>query len=281
VSPFRAGALFIDLRPSASICGSNGFASVNALENLALNLRLIPRTYADVRNPQVLLKDYLGLVAQDYHVELRDGTTLELRHGTADKGVVKEIFLLDHYRFALDRLKPGGVVVDVGAQIGVFSVYVARRGPRRLTVHSFEPMSANHALLKRNLELNQLNHVTAHNAAVAASAGRFKLYLSSDNTGMHSLYGTGSDFEEVEGRSFNTLYDSLGIKYCDVLKLDCEGAEHEILMTATDDTLGRTGAIVMEYHDEAKLPELLNRLERAGFSTELPRNGAPMVHAWR
>ncbi len=212
---------------------------MNALENLALNLRLIPRTYADVRNPGVLLKDYLGLVAQDYQVELRDGTRLQLRHGTADKGVVKEIFLLDHYRFALDRLKPGGVVVDVGAQIGVFSVYIARRGPHRLTVHSFEPMSANHRMLQRNLELNQLNHVTAHNAAVTAEPGKFKLYLSADNTGMHSLYGGGPNFEEVEGRAFNTLYESLGIKHCDVLKLDCEGAEHDILMTATDDVLNR------------------------------------------
>jgi FkbM family methyltransferase len=254
---------------------------MNALKNLALNLRLIPRTYADVRNPGMLLKDYLGLVAQDYQVELRDGTRLQLRHGTADKGVVKEIFLLDHYRFALDRLQPGGVVVDVGAQIGVFSVYIARRGPHRLTVHSFEPMSANHRMLQRNLELNQLNHATAHNAAVTAEPGKFKLYLSADNTGMHSLYGGGPNFEEVEGRAFNTLYESLGIKHCDVLKLDCEGAEHDILMTATDDVLNRTGAIVMEYHDEAKLPAILARLQRAGFTTSLPRNGAPMVHAWK
>jgi hypothetical protein len=45
--------------------------------------------------------------------------------------------------------------------------------------------------------------------------------------------------------------------------------------------LNRTGAIVMEYHDDAKLPAILDRLRRAGFSTSLPRNGAPMVQAWR
>jgi FkbM family methyltransferase len=254
---------------------------MNALENLALNVRLIPRTYADVRNPGMLLKDYLGLVDHDYQVELRDGTKLQLRHGTADKGVVKEVFLLDHYRFALDHLQPGGVVIDVGAQIGVFSVYVARRGPHRLTVHSFEPMSANHAMLMRNLELNLLTNVTAHNAAVTATPGKFKLFVSADNTGAHSLYGEGDRFEEVGGRAFNSLYESLGVERCDVLKLDCEGAEHEILMTVTDEVLNRTGAIVMEYHDEQKLPEILDRLRRAGFKTELPRNGAPMVQAWR
>lgn len=254
---------------------------MNALQNLALNLSLIPRTYADVRNPGMLLKDYLGLVDEDYRVELRDGTTLQLRHGTADKGVVKEVFLLDHYRFALERLQPGSVVIDVGAQIGVFSVYVARRGPRNLRVHSFEPMSANFAMLKRNLEMNNLHGITAHNAAVTARAGRFKLYLSSDNTGMHSLYGGGTHFEEIEGRAFNTLYESLGIGHCDLLKLDCEGAEHEILMSATDEVLKHTGAIVMEYHDEQKLSGILDRLKRAGFSTSLPQNGAPMVHAWR
>ena len=166
-------------------------------------------------------------------------------------------------------------------QIGAFSVYASRRGPRNLRVHSFEPMSANHALLLRNLELNHLRQVTAHNAAVTATPGRFKLYLSADNSGMHSLYGGGSDFEEIEGRAFNSLYTALGIERCDLLKLDCEGAEYEILMTADDDVLRRTGAIVMEYHDEGKLPEILGRLKRAGWTTHLPRNGAPMVQAWR
>ncbi|MBI1176450.1 FkbM family methyltransferase [bacterium] len=254
---------------------------MNAIENLALNLSLIPRTYADVRNPGMLLKDYLGLVGEDYCVELRDGTKLQLRHGTTDKGIIKEVFLLDHYRFALERLKPGNVVIDVGAQIGVFSVYVARRGPHNLSVHSFEPMSANYAMLQRNLALNNLQRVTAHNAAVTATAGSFKLYLSADNTGMHSLYGSGVQFEEVEGRAFNTLYESLGVNQCDLLKLDCEGAEHEILMTATDEALQKTAAIVMEYHDENQLPDILQRLKASGFTTKLPHNGAPMVQAWR
>jgi len=173
------------------------------------------------------------------------------------------------------------VVIDVGAQIGVFSVYVARRGPHRLTVHSFEPMSANFDLLRRNLELNLLTQVTPHRAAVTAREGRFRLFVSPDNTGAHSLFGSGSEFEEVEGRSFNNLYDSLNVAQCDVLKLDCEGAEYEILLTATDDVLNRTGAIIMEYHDEAKLPEMMARLRQAGFTVELPRNGAPMLHAWR
>ena len=65
---------------------------MNALENLALNLRLIPRTYQDVRNPGALLKDYLGLVENDYQVELRDGTLLNVRHGTAYPAVLFTVF---------------------------------------------------------------------------------------------------------------------------------------------------------------------------------------------
>lgn len=255
---------------------------MNAWRNLLLNLSLIPRTYARVRNPGLLLEDYIGWLRSDYVVELRDGTKIKLRYGTVDKGIVKEVFLLDHYRFALEHMRPGGVVLDVGAQIGVFSIYAARRGPAGVQVHSFEPMSANHALLRENLARNDLlSRVMPHNCAVAGRPGRQKLFLSADNTGMHSLYGNGSRYEEVEVRAFNGLYDSLNIGRCDVLKLDCEGAEHEILMEESEELLHRTGALVMEYHDPGRLPEMERRLKDAGFTVCIPRGSAPMLHAWR
>ena len=240
----------------------------------------MPRTARDVRNPSVLLRDYLGLVRADYVVEMRDGVRIRVRHGTTDKGVVKEVFLLDHYQFALPHLKPGSVVVDIGAQIGVFSVYVSCRGPGNLTVHSFEPMKENYSLLRKNLDLNQLKNVTPHNAAVTAEPGKFRLYLSADNTGMHSLYGESDSFEEVEGVGFNELYDSLKIDRCDVLKLDCEGAEYDILRVARPEVLERTGAIIMEYHDESRLPELVARLEQARFAVEVFKDH-PMLYARR
>lgn len=253
---------------------------MNHFKNLLLNLSLIPRTAREIRNPSMMLRDYLGWVRDDYVVEMRDGVRVQVRHGTTDKGVVKEVFLLDHYKFALPHLKPGSVVVDVGAQIGVFSVYVSCRGPKGLKIHSFEPMGANYALLKQNLGLNRLDNVTAHNAAVTAESGKFKLYLSDENTGMHSLYGESENFEEVEGHGFNDLYDSLKIDRCDVLKLDCEGAEYDILRVAKPEVLERTGAIIMEYHDEKRLPELVKRLEDAKFSVEVFKDH-PMLCARR
>lgn len=253
---------------------------MNHFKNLLLNLSLIPRTARDVRNPSLLLRDYLGLVHEDYVVEMRDGTRIRVRHGTTDKGVVKEVFLIDHYLFALQHLQPGSVVIDIGAQIGVFSVYVARRGPAGIRVHSFEPMGANHSLLQTNLKLNGITNVTAHNAAVTAVPGTFKLYLSAENTGMHSLYGGGDRFEEVEGRGFNELFDSLKIDHCDVLKMDCEGAEYDIFKNARADVLKRIGAIIMEYHDEARLPELRAGLETAGFQVRVFEDH-PMLYARR
>jgi hypothetical protein len=55
----------------------------------------------------------------------------------------------------------------------------------------------------------------------------------------------------VPGYSLATVFEKCGITKCDLMKLDCEGAEYEILFTAPEAILQRIDRIVMEYHDNA------------------------------
>ncbi len=237
---------------------------MNAVSNLLLNLSLIPRVFARILNPGDVLKDYLGWKSAPYEIALRNGPKISVRPGTTDKGIVKEIFLLDHYRFALEHLPPGGTVVDVGAQIGVFTGFIAHHSPDAV-VHSFEPMSDNYAMLEQNIAGNHFRNVHPHQQAVSSEEGELKLYLSDDNTGMHSLYRPSEKYETVQSVAFNTLYQKIGIDHCDVLKLDCEGAEYDIIGGASPEVLEKTKAIVMEYHNPEKNPAMLERLKAAGF----------------
>ncbi len=237
---------------------------MNAVSNLLLNLSLVPKVFSRILNPGDVLKDYLGLKSTPYEIALRDGPRITVRPGTTDKGIVKEIFLLDHYKFALEHLPASGTVVDVGAQIGVFTGFIAHHSPDA-TVHSFEPMSDNFAMLEKNIAGNHFKNVHPHQQAVSSEEGELKLYLSDDNTGMHSLYRPSERFETVQSMAFDTLYKKLGIDTCDVLKLDCEGAEYDIIGGASRETLARTKAIVMEYHNPEKNPAMLEQLKAAGF----------------
>lgn len=237
---------------------------MNAASNFLLNLSLIPRVFSRIENPMDVLMDFLGRKSTPYQIALRNGPKIWVRPGTTDKGIVKEIFLLNHYRFALDHLPDNGTVIDVGAQIGTFSSYVAHQSPGA-SIHSFEPMSENFDMLEKNISGNAFKNVRPHKQAVSSTNGELKLYLSDENTGMHSLYRPGERFETVDSVAFNSLHETLGIDVCDVLKLDCEGAEYDIIENAGDDALKRTKSIVMEYHLPEKNPAMIERLRAVGF----------------
>ena len=59
----------------------------------------------------------------------------------------------------LQAMKPGEVLYDVGANIGQYSIYAAKRGVK---VFAFEPESQNYALLCKNIVLNKLENCTAY-----------------------------------------------------------------------------------------------------------------------
>src|SRR4051812_3556355 len=90
--------------------------------------------------------------------------------------------------------KAGEVLVDVGANVGMYSVWAALA--RNVRVYAFEPEAQNYALLNRNIQLNGLaDRVVAYCAALSDSSGASQLYLSDlrAGTSCHS-YGEKLDF---------------------------------------------------------------------------------------
>lgn len=84
-------------------------------------------------------------------------------------------------------LRQGDIFVDVGANIGYFSIIAASAVGPQGRVHSFEPDPENFELLKLNGRLNGLNNITFHNLALADQPGKTLLYRSEVNRGRHSL----------------------------------------------------------------------------------------------
>jgi FkbM family methyltransferase len=100
--------------------------------------------------------------------------------------MIDEIWAYRKYDYFGYRVAPGDVVVDVGANIGAFSLYAATVC-RASRVISFEPFPANYKLLANNVAQNQLRTVACVNEAVAASRGTRALRLDSADLGSHSL----------------------------------------------------------------------------------------------
>ena len=163
-------------------------------------------------------------------------------------------------------------VIDVGANVGVFTVWASRvLRPGRIV--AIEPSPEAVVLLRRNLKRNGVTRTTVAQFAVAGHRGTATLYRrgapSMNTLFQHDRYG--SHFEPVADVPLLTLdnvMDRYGIERCDLLKLDCEGAEYQALFGASKETLAKITNIVGEYHEGMSAHgsvELMTFLERQGF----------------
>jgi FkbM family methyltransferase len=162
-------------------------------------------------------------------------------HGPEDQHVSRSIRqqgIWEPYEtsLVLALLPPGGVFVDVGANIGYFSIVAARQVGERGQVYAFEPGSENFSLLQQSAELNGLgNRIHAVEAGLAAEGGRARLFLSENNLGDHQIFSTGEGRASTDIRLLNGS-DYLGPELeqndrvvVDLLKIDTQGSEYGVL----------------------------------------------------
>lgn len=156
--------------------------------------------------------------------------TLYYRPRSADSGTIHEIF----YRRIYDL--PAGfrpeTIMDVGASAGYATLDFATRFPNARSV-SFEPLSNNYEILQRHVLGNRLA-ATCHPYGLGSSTRRMAMHLSggSGMTGSATILG-GEELAlgsgGVQVRDVLEVWDELAWSTVDLFKLDCEGAESEIL----------------------------------------------------
>jgi FkbM family methyltransferase len=132
------------------------------------------------------------------------------------------------------RELPGAtVIVDLGANIGYYSLLFSRTVGEGGRVYAFEPDPTNFAFLQHNLRINAAGNVTPIAKAASATTGPIKLYLSDTNMGDHQVCPS-QDRRAVDIQS-TTLddYFASAMPRVDFLKMDIQGAEPLALAGAT------------------------------------------------
>jgi FkbM family methyltransferase len=222
-------------------------------------------------------------------------TNLVLRNGVRVAGpesplpLVEEVFTRRVYNPAELPIDPQDVVVDIGANVGVFTLFAARQTRNR--VLSFEPLPENCEQVRRNVEANSFSNVTVSCQAVAGESGTQRLYLSESAAGHllfdHSDEGDLTRYVEVECTTLPVLMDEHELSQIGFLKLDCEGSEGAILSSTPSEYLARIEKIAMEFHDNVSVLDhdaLADRLQEAGFATRVAWNGESQfgyLYGWR
>jgi len=212
--------------------------------------------------------------------------TIRLKQGLTVKGYTHCLFMFyeiwskKDYDIPNFSLAQNMTVVDIGANQGFFSLYAASKGA---SVYAFEPCFDNFEVLKWNVSTNDMeNRVTAFNAAVTGKKGQIPLFVGLDASGEivsgtvstcnTNRGGKGVETRRVESVTLNSLLDDLHIQKCDFLKMDCEGAEYEILANTSPATFGRIARISLECH-ENRMREAITILKNAGFDIVSQKNG--------
>lgn len=165
-------------------------------------------------------------------------------------------------------VEPESVFVDVGANVGYFSLLAAKRGA---TVVSYEPTPNVFARLSENMALNRLN-ANLVNAAVMDRAGTISFHLSSDDPEANSLFGDGAEIT-VPAVSLDDDLKRRGVGRVHLLKIDAEGAEPLVLDGARELLSSpHAPAIVIEVNPFALAPggyraeDIYDRLRSHGYS---------------
>jgi FkbM family methyltransferase len=175
-----------------------------------------------------------------------NGITLQVREPSSDKATVEEVLRQDQYQ--LHALKRTGVelntVVDVGAHIGCFSLLVNRLWPN-CRVWAYEPDPENYRLL----QTQKCTNVVVFQAAVVGRAAHSTVKFQTANRSWsppNTVEGHLSEGGDVEVNAIS-IAEALLVAPIDMLKLDCEGAECEILEAAD---LSKVLYVRGEYHEQ-------------------------------
>jgi len=181
---------------------------------------------------------------------------------------------------ALLRKGPFTTIVDVGANIGLFTIRMKQLWPKA-RVLAIEPHPHNFERLTGHIEANHLSDVRAIQAGLAEQCGCMDLYLDPRNIGGHSMYKTSSTppisvpvstLEQVLRENDVTGGNIL-------LKLDCEGCEHAVISALTPEIASRISCIIFEPERALyNLDDLLGKLRSLGFTTS---SFSPLVLAVR
>jgi FkbM family methyltransferase len=245
-------------------------------------LRYLPVAMRTVRNWPRFMWNYALGFRHDGEYRFRNGGRLRIGRAI-DHVPVLEIFFEKDYGVMPD----GSVIIDLGANIGVFSVY-ASSSARGVTVYAYEPFPGYFATLQVNAALNA-DRGTVHcfNMAVAGAQGRRSLFTEGEALYFPTLVepdgATGSLV--VPCTTLARILDDHGLQRVDMLKLDCEGAEYEILYNTPGSYFDRIREIRMEYHNlpepRANVQELRSFLAERGYDVwHMKENGPANGCLW-
>jgi len=201
--------------------------------------------------------------------------------------IFNEVFHFDTYAQSVGAVPENGVILDVGANVGLFSIYAKRQKPN-VRLIAFEPIPASAAALRRNVELHGMSGLTIHQLALGEADRKDVAF-----TYYPGMPGNSTRHPETKNEHFAAQAVEVGVEVAtlssvlakhpeldrvDLVKVDVEGSELEVLAGLTEDDWAKIRSWVIEISDaKGELAELRKELESRGYTVEAELDDKIMV----
>jgi FkbM family methyltransferase len=212
----------------------------------------------------VLMWPIRSRIGQPHVFAMRNGVSFISPQDLNFQLLWREVWLDEVYGQGEMNIAPQGTIVDVGANIGLFSIWAATRceGGRVIAV---EPSPRMADFLRKNAARNRKS-VTVIQAACGGAQGKGALYTPYGDEARNTLNTLDSSvparaLADVEILTLEELFKRSDIETCDFLKLDCEGSEYDIVLNSPPRVLEKIHQIALEYHPGLKRSHTPEKLQ--------------------
>lgn len=176
------------------------------------------------------------------------------------------------HKWLTKNVSRGMTVIDVGSNIGSYTLDIAALVGTEGVVIAVEADPATAMILKKNIQANCVPQVQVIEGAAYRTNGHARLGRAAASTGYTGLYyGKAAEWLEVPAFTLDSVVRRLGLQNLDMVKIDVEGAELDVVAGMTELLQTKRPTILIELHPAAvpAVSNLPSQLRQAGYRVEM------------
>lgn len=217
----------------------------------------------------LIVKFFPGVYTKAISLKLRDGGTFVVKDFMT-LYIYNEIFVERSYDYPSLKIS-NALIIDIGANTGLFTLRMKELYPDS-SIYCYEPFKNNFEQLSQNIQLSALKDIEIIQKGVGGISRTEKLFLNKSNLGGHSLYeqeARSNEYVSIDIVGIQDMMNALASDRIHLMKMDCEGAEYEIIKAITPELASKIEIILFESTESVyEISELTDHLTKLGFELE-------------